>query len=37
MKKRINEVKAAGPSITNFEIKIVNEMMKNCWDNYNYV
>ena len=37
MKKRINEVKAAGPSITNFEIKIVNEMMKNGWDNYNYV
>lgn len=28
---------AAGPSITNLEIKTVNEMMKAGWDNYYYV
>ena len=37
MKKKIEGIKAAGPSITKREITIVNDMMINGWDNYNYV
>ncbi len=37
MKKKIEVIKAAGPSITKREITIVNDMMINGWDNYNYV
>ena len=28
---------AAGPSVTNLEKNIINDMMENGWDNYNYV
>ncbi len=30
-------IKAAGPSISNLEIEIVNDMMRNGWENYSYV
>ena len=32
-----NEIKMLGPSITNHEIKKINEMMNNGWDSYQYV
>ena len=36
MKNKYN-IKMAGPWITNFEKKIVNEMMSKDWDNYDFV
>ncbi len=37
MKKKLKKILAAGPSITKKEIEIVNDMMINGWDNYEYV
>ena len=37
MKKKFKKILAAGPSITKREIDIVNDMMINGWDNYEYV
>ncbi len=35
--RKIKKIFAAGPSITNHEINVVNNMMKNHWDDYTFV